>query len=122
MIRKKTMLCGALAIAMAASTFAAGDPMTGRYGNTQVVTHKDGRSMRAMFNADKSVTMMRPDGSVLQGTWAIEGEQLCLSVSMLVVEDKRCMGFVPDKKPGDTWTQKGPDGQQVTVRIVPGRP
>jgi hypothetical protein len=111
----------AAVLLMAAAGLPPADPMTGRYGNTQKTTHKDGRIMRAMFNADKSVTLMRPDGSVMQGTWAIESGELCLSVSMLVVAMKRCMPFVPDKRPGDSWTQKGPDGEEVTVAIVQGR-
>jgi hypothetical protein len=102
-------------------TLAAAEPMAGRFGNTQVITHKDGRIMRAMFNQDKSVTIMRPDGSVMQGTWEIEGDKLCLSMSMLMIPMKRCMPFTPDKKAGDEWTQKGPDGGDVSVKLVPGR-
>jgi hypothetical protein len=111
-------LIGMLAVPQ---VLAAGDPMQGRYGNTQRIEQPDGRLMRAMFNADKSVTLMRSDGSVMQGTWGVEGDQLCISVSMMLAPMKRCMPFAPDKKPGDTWKQKGPDGQEVTVTIAPGR-
>jgi hypothetical protein len=97
------------------------DPMQGRFGNTVRIVSKDGKVTRILYNPDKSVTVMRPDGGVVTGTWAIEGGQLCVSASVMLMSVKRCSPFVPDKKPGDTWTQPGPDGEEVTISIVPGR-
>lgn len=100
---------------------AAADPMTGRYGNTVRIKNKAGQITRVYYNVDKSVTVMRPDGGVITGTWAIEGAELCVSASVMLMSVKRCSPFVPDKKPGDTWTQNGPDGDEVTITIVAGR-
>jgi hypothetical protein len=97
------------------------DPMKGRYGNTQVMTEKDGRVMKARFNPDKTVELTRPDGETMKGEWVLEGDQLCIKMSMLLMNMKRCMPFVPHKKPGDTWTQKNPQGEEVTATIVEGR-
>jgi hypothetical protein len=110
-----------LSVCVASFAAAAGDPMQGRYGNTVRITAKDGKLTRVYYNADKSVTVMRPDGNVITGAWAIEGAELCVSASVMLMSVKRCSPFVPDKKPGDTWTQKGPDGDDVSVTIVPGR-
>jgi hypothetical protein len=100
---------------------AAKDPMEGRYGNTQVMTGKDGRAMKARFNRDKTVELTRPDGETMTGEWVLEGEQLCIKMSMMLMSMKRCMPFVPDKKPGDAWTQKNPQGEEVSATIVAGK-
>lgn len=115
-----TLACLALSLAIVPA-FAAADPMQGRYGNTVRITNKAGQITRVLYNADKSVTVMRPDGGVITGTWAIEGAELCVSASVMLMSVKRCSPFVPDKKPGDTWTQKGPDGDEVSITIVAGR-
>jgi hypothetical protein len=114
-------VAAALALMSAEPILAASDPMAGRYGNTVRITNKEGKITRIYYNPDKSVTVMRPDGNVITGTWAIEGAELCVSASVMLMSVKRCLPFVPDKKPGDTWTQKGPDGEDVTVTIVAGR-
>jgi hypothetical protein len=100
---------------------APADPMEGRYGNTQVMTGKDGKAMRARFNRDKTVELTRPDGETMKGEWALEGDQLCIKMTMMLMSMKRCMPFVPDKKVGDTWTQKNPQGEEVSATIVAGR-
>jgi hypothetical protein len=115
------MRCLLAVAALAVCGSAAADPMQGRYGNTVRITAKDGKLSRAYYNADKSVTVMRPDGGVITGTWEIEGAELCVSASVMLMSVKRCLPFVPDKKPGDTWTQKGPDGDEVSITIVAGR-
>lgn len=110
-----------LGLAFGSLALAAADPMQGRYGNTVRITNKEGKITRVLYNADQSVTVMRPDGGVITGTWAIEGAELCVSTSVMLMSIKRCLPFVPDKKPGHTWTQKGPDGDEVTIAIVAGR-
>lgn len=118
----KTMFAAILSLVIVASAWAAdADPMAGRYGNTVRITSKDGKLTRIYYNPDKSVTVMRPDGGVITGAWEIEGAELCVSASVMLMSVKRCLPFVPDKKPGDTWTQKGPDGDDVTIAIVAGR-
>lgn len=114
------------ATALAAQAFATtppappSDPMEGRYGNTQMMTGKDGSVMRARFNRDKTVELTRPDGESMKGEWALEGDQLCIKITMLLISMKRCMPFVPDRKVGDSWTQKNPQGEEVTATIVAG--
>lgn len=97
------------------------DPMEGRYGNTQVMTGKDGKVMRARFNRDKTVELTRPDGDKMTGEWVLDGDQLCIKMTMLLMSMKRCMPFVPNKKPGDVWTQKNPQGEEVSATIVAGK-
>jgi hypothetical protein len=113
---------GLIACVAAAGAWAAGaDPMQGRYGNTVRITNAAGQITRIYYNVDKSVTVMRPDGAVISGSWEIEGAELCVSASVMLMSVRRCSPFVPDKKPGDSWTQKGPDGDEVTIAIVAGR-
>jgi hypothetical protein len=100
---------------------APADPMEGRYGNTQVMTGKDGKVMRARFNRDKTVELTRPDGETMTGEWALEGDLLCIKMTMLLMSMKRCMSFAPDKKAGDIWTQKNPQGEEVSATIVAGK-
>lgn len=97
------------------------DPMEGRYGNTVVMTGKDGKAMRARFNRDNTVELIRPDGETTSGEWVFEGDQLCIKMSMLLMSMKRCMPFVPHKKAGDVWKQKNPQGEEVTATIVAGK-
>jgi hypothetical protein len=116
----KPVLIALLSVALSALSFGA-DPMAGRYGNTVRITAKDGKITTLYYNADKSVTVKRPDGDVITGSWAIEGEQVCVSASVMLMSIKRCNPFVPDKKAGDTWTQKDGDGNDVSITIIPGR-
>jgi hypothetical protein len=94
--------------------------MEGRYGNTQVMTEKDGSVVKARFNRDKTAALTRPDGDTMEGKWELEGDKLCIKMSMLLMSMKRCMPFVPDKKVGENWTQKNPQGEEVTATIVAG--
>jgi hypothetical protein len=100
---------------------APADPMEGRYGNVVVMTGKDGKAMKARFNRDKTAELTRPDGQSITGEWVLEGDQLCIKLSMLLMSMKRCMPFVPDKMVGDVWTQKNPQGEDVTATIVAGQ-
>lgn len=105
-----------------AQAAAAADPMLGRYGNTVQMTNSQGKVSKAFFNPDKTVKLRRPDGEEMEGTWEVVGPEICIKMTMLLVSMKRCMPFVPDKKAGDTWTQKGPGGDEVTAVIIAGRP
>lgn len=111
----------ALASAPPLPPAAPTDPMAGRYGNTVVMTEKDGKVMKARFNRDKTVELTRPDGETMSGEWVLEGDQVCVKMSMMLMSMKRCMPFVPHKNPGDVWTQKNPQGEDVTATIVAGK-
>ena len=111
-----------LAMMLSTQTLAMdGDPMAGRFGNTVRLTAKDGKVSKVYYNVDKSVVVLRPDGSILNGTWAIEGEKLCVSVAVTLTSVKRCAPFLPHKRAGDTWEQNDADGNPVTATIMPGR-
>jgi hypothetical protein len=96
--------------------------MEGQYGNTQIMTGRDGKQMKVRFNRDKTVVLTRPDGQSMTGEWALEGDQICIKMTMMLMTMKRCMPFAADKKPGDVWTQLNPQGEEVTATIVPGSP
>jgi hypothetical protein len=116
----KRTLTALAALACAGQAFAS-DPMAGRIGNTVKVTDKDGKVTAVQYRADKTVTVRRPDGDVIQGTWAIVDGKICVTATVLLIPITRCNPFVPDKKPGDVWAQKDADGNDVTATIIPGQ-
>jgi hypothetical protein len=63
-------------------------------------------------------TIHTPDGQQVTGTYAIEGDQICLTPTG---GERACTQYVGDKNVGDTWTQTGTDGSQVTVTLQAGR-
>ena len=112
----------ALAISAACITgaaFAQTDTMQTAYGNTVVVTEPSGAVVRYHFNADHTFDVVTPDGHTVPGTYAINGGQICLMYATRTQAE--CTEHVTGKNVGDTWTQRGSDGNQITVSLQAGR-
>jgi hypothetical protein len=108
--------CAAL---MSSAAFAQTDTMQTAYGNTVVVTEPSGSVLRYHFNADHTFDVALPDGHTVPGTYAINGGQICLSYQGR--DAAECTEHVTGKNVGDTWTQRGADGNQITVSLQAGR-
>jgi hypothetical protein len=115
---KKFVATLALGIAMIAAP-ALADTMQNTYGNTIVVTYPNGAQATYQFNADGTFTGTAPGGSQMAGTFTVEGEQLCLAPPN--GQPPQCTSVATDKNIGDTWTQTGTDGSQISVELRAGR-
>jgi hypothetical protein len=107
------------AACMTSSAFADTDTMQTAYGNTVVVTEPSGAVLRYHFNADHSFDVVLADGRDAPGTYQIANGQICLSYAGR--EGAECTEHVTGKNVGDTWTQRGSDGSQITVSLQAGR-
>ncbi|HYD87084.1 MAG TPA: hypothetical protein VEA80_06400 [Vitreimonas sp.] len=103
------------AVLSAAPAFA--DPIANAAGNTFVVTYANGAQARYHFNADNTFAAHTPNGHVA-GTYELSGGQLCLTPAG---GERACLAYAGDKNVGDTWTQTGSDGSQITVTLEAGR-
>jgi hypothetical protein len=115
---KKLAAVLALGVALiAAPAFA--DTMQNTYGNTIVVTYANGGQALFFFNEDGSFTGTAPGGSQMAGRYTVEGDQLCLISPS--GEPPSCTTVAGDKNVGDTWTQLGADGSEISVELRAGR-
>jgi hypothetical protein len=115
-MRKFAAMLG-LGFAMAASA-AFADTIQNSYGNTIVVTFANGGEARYHFEADGTFTMAAPDGSAVDGAYAINADQICFTPTG---GEQSCAPYVGDKNVGDAWTQTGSDGSTITVSLQAGR-
>lgn len=112
-------LAALLALGAALTAGAAfADTMENAYANTIVVTNADGSQTRYHFNADGSFMAHTADGQHLTGSYAVEGDQICLTPEG---GERACTGYVGDKNVGDTWTQTATDGSEISVTLEAGR-
>lgn len=98
---------------------AFADTIQNGYGNTFVVTRGDGAQVRYHFNEDGTFTGAAPGGSTMAGTYTATDGQLCLIPPSGAAP--QCTAIVADKNVGDTWTQTGVDGTEITVTLEAGR-
>ncbi len=115
---KKFAAALALGAALIASPAFAGT-MDNSYANTIVVTYPNGGQALYYFNADGSFTATAPGGSQMAGRYTAEGDQLCLIPPS--GQAPQCTTIATDKNVGDTWTQNGTDGSEITVELRAGR-
>jgi len=118
------MLKFAAALAMSAALMtgaavAQTDTMQTAYRNTVIVTEPSGSVLRYHFNADHTFDVVTPDGHTVPGTYQIDGGQICLTYQGR--DGAECTEHVTGKNVGDTWTQRGSDGSQITVNLQAGR-
>jgi len=115
---KKFVAALALGAAMIA-TPATADTIENSYGNTIVVTYANGSQALFYFNADGTFTGTAPGGSQMAGQYTVENDQLCLISPS--GQPPQCTSVTAGKNVGDTWTQSGSDGSQISVELRAGR-
>lgn len=114
---KKLAAALALGVAFAAGA-AFADTMENSYGNTIVVTYPNAAESRYYFNADGTFSTTNPDGQTINGTFTVDGDQLCLTPQG---GEQACTAVTSGKNVGDSWTQTGTDGSSITVTLEAGR-
>lgn len=115
---KKLAALVAIGFFASAGSAVAQSMMQSAYENTIVVTYANGAQARYHFNADNSFSVQTPDGQTVSGTYAIEGDQICLTPAG---GERACTHYAGEKNVGDTWTQTATDGSQITVSVAAGR-
>lgn len=107
--------------AVAALAFGAGaafaDTIENGFGNTFVVTNAAGEAARYTFDADQTFMMMAGETHGT-GAWEIADGQLCMTPEG---GERSCLAYVGDKNVGETWTQIGADGSEISVTLQAGR-
>jgi hypothetical protein len=116
---KKFAAALALGLALAAGNASADAIMQSAYDNTIVVTAPSGVVLRYHFNADGTYDFVTPDAHTVPGTYTVADGQICLTPTG---GQQACTQYVGDKNVGDTWTQTGADGSQISIALVAGRP
>jgi len=114
----KRLIAIAAFLCLSSPGAAFADTMQNAVGNTLVVTTASGAVVRYRFNAAGSYAATLPDGSAGSGAWEVADGQICLTPAGGA---RGCTGYVADKNVGDTWTQAGVDGGQITVAIQAGQ-
>ncbi|HVY85852.1 MAG TPA: hypothetical protein VG943_12005 [Caulobacterales bacterium] len=112
------------AAAMAAGMLVGGvahadDAMQTAYGNTVVVTEPNGAVLRYYFEPDGTFTASAPNDVTLRGRYEVAGDQLCF---LAPSGQRTCSPLAAGKHVGDSWTQTGTQGQDITVTLQAGRP
>lgn len=98
--------------AMMGSAFA--DPFANFYGNTVKVDGANARSV--MIDEGGAYSQKLADGSMLSGTWTIEGDTACFSSGAAPY----CVPAA-ERAVGDSWELMAPDGSKEMATLVAGR-
>jgi len=118
----KRFLLTVAVLALSGGAALAADPLANYYGNTLVVNGPDG-AFKIWYKADKTYTGLNASGVKISGTWAVAGDQICVtqtSPAPAAGQEKHCGGVAPDKKVGDTWQNTWNDGKTYTQSLVAG--
>jgi hypothetical protein len=116
-MKRLAALVAFAAVLGAGAAFA--DTIENGYGNTFVVADGSGQVVHYHFNADGTFAAATPDGQPAGGgAWEVADGQICLTPTG---GERGCTEYVGDKNVGDTWTQAGMGGAQITITLQAGR-
>ncbi|MES1197196.1 MAG: hypothetical protein ABUL55_01100 [Pseudomonadota bacterium] len=115
----RLLLAATLALGLFTAPAFADDAMQGAYGNTVVVTEPSGAVIRYYFEPDGTFTASAPNDVTLRGRYEVAGDQLCF---LAPSGQRTCSPLVTGHALGETWTQTGTQGQDITVTLQAGRP
>jgi hypothetical protein len=110
-----------LAAALAASAIAAPEPpvrLRKAFGATILSTYPDGRTARLWLQPDGDYTAAGRRGDPSSGHWRISKDRICLKQKKPWSPPFSYCTPLPS---GETWSAKAVTGEQIQVRIVPGR-
>lgn len=121
----KYAFAAAVAAVLAVANGAQADHFSGIYGNTVTRTMADGTKVTIYVNEDKTWEQ-HVGAAVMKGTYAWKDDtHACFTVLDPAPKDPsmatNCIEIKDDHKAGDTWTEPGPGGHDMTTSITAGR-
>ncbi|MBX3490338.1 hypothetical protein [Parvibaculum sp.] len=113
---------GVLIASVSFAGVALADPQANLYSNTVVITSAAGVS-KAFVNEDHSYTTTFPDGKVVKGSWAVQGDEVCYTQTDPAPAETDMPICVKneERQVGDTWEAPGADGKPIKVTLQEGR-
>jgi len=91
--------------------------MDDTFGNTVTIADAEGNVLVSyFFNEDGTFSMAGADGSSVEGTWTLDGDNMCFTAG----EQESCQE-IDDRAVGESWTETQEDGSSITISIVEGR-
>lgn len=108
--------------AIAITTAAESDPLSGAFGNTLTRTLPNGTKMIVYVNADQTWEQ-HVGATVMKGTYAWkDAVQVCFTLTAPPPPDPakaiNCFVAKDEHKVGDTWTDPMPDGKGVITNVL----
>lgn len=91
------------------------------FGNTIVSTYPDGRTAQLWLAADGSYAAKGRRGGPSGGRWVIKGQKLCLTQSRPIAVPFAFCTPIPPPSMAQGWSGKAATGEQIQMRIRPGR-
>ncbi|MBV9540857.1 MAG: hypothetical protein JO167_06275 [Alphaproteobacteria bacterium] len=121
----KRIFLAAAAVLVLATPALAADPFAVAYGNTVTQTIAGGPTVTIYVNADRTWEQ-HIGGKTMKGTYVWKDDtHVCFTVTDPAPADPskatNCNEIKGDHKVGETWTDKTPDGREITMSITPGR-
>lgn len=107
--------------AFAVATAAHAGPMDSRFGNTVVSKNAAGVETKLYYQPDGTFTANSSDGQSSSGTWALNGNTVCLTMDAAPEGQPNPLCVpIEERAVGETWTV-GEGSQQISITIVEGR-
>lgn len=110
-----------LALSLAAPAASAAPPVEAAFGNTVVVTFRDGRTQHLWLEQDGDYTAKGRRGQGSSGRWNLKGEEICLRQLRPFPAPIVYCTTAPHDAATAVWTSKALDGQPVKLKLVQGR-
>lgn len=89
------------------------------FGNTVLTIDPDGRSRKIWLKPDGTWTGKSRRGLDLAGSWALNGDKVCLKQAKPRLPGRMCEVFPKDV--GVSVAAKDPSGKSVQIKLVEGR-
>ena len=128
-MRRLAVLGAVIAVGHAVPAIAAGDPLSGVYGNTVVMTTEKGGTTKLWINTNGTFTGESPKGQKFSGKWMLKenNTKFCTTADLPVsaptntpAPKESCFAFESGHKVGDEWVQTQPNGEKKTIEIKAG--
>ncbi|HEY4343465.1 MAG TPA: hypothetical protein VGN05_03900 [Parvibaculum sp.] len=117
------LLFSVLVASVAFTGAALAEPNANLFGNTVVITSAKGDVTKAKINKDNTYATVLPDGKTVKGTWAAVGDTTCYTQTEPAPAATMKPFCTPneDRKVGDTWEAKAPDGSTMKFALQAGQ-
>ena len=101
-----------------AQTLTSGDEVRVVFaGKTAYITHRNGATQKAFFEADGKARITESGGKVRGGTWTIDKNTICHDLS----SERKC--YTVNRKDGDTFQLQSTDMKWLpTYKMAAGNP